>query len=314
LTVLIARRLAAMAVTLALVSVLVFVLAQLLPGDVGRTVLGPFASNAQVAAYDRSIGLDRPLAGRYLGWAGDFLTGRWGTSPVLQQAVRPYVLGALGRSTLLALVTFAIVVPVALVLGVAAASRRGSRLDRFITVGSMGVAGVPEMVSAVILTLLLGVDLHWLPVSASSDGPLPDRLYHLVLPALALAPTLAGYLARMVRATAVEVMDADYTRTAVLKGLPPGRVLLRHVTPNALGPTTAVLGVQTGWLIGGLVIVEQLFAYPGIGRELLQAVNAHDVTVIEAATLVTAILGMLANLGADLLVIAITPRLRLRRS
>jgi len=206
-----------------------------------------------------------------------------------------------------------VIVPTSIVLGVLAALRRDSLLDRFISVTSLSLTVIPEFVSGVILLVLFAVVLPWFPVTASAPpgADLLTRIYHLILPAVPLMFVEMGYIARMARAGTLEVLDMPYVRTAVLKGLPQRRVVTRHVLRNGLLSTVTVVGAQVGWLVGGLVVVEKLFNYPGIGRLMAQAATLHDVKVLEATVLVVAAIYMLSNLTADVVVAALSPRVRL---
>jgi peptide/nickel transport system permease protein len=309
---LIVRRLLLMVPTLLLVSMLVFALSEVLPGDVGRTILGPYATPAQVTALDHALGADKPIVERYGVWLGHFVTGRWGVSQVNQQPVRSEVLTALGNSLLLAALALVIIIPLSILLGVVAGLRKDGLLDRSITISTLSLTVIPEFVSGVILLVIFAVTLKWLPVTglAPAGSGLPTRLYYLILPAIPLMFIELGYIARMARVGTVEVLERPYIRTAVLKGLPSRRVVFGHVLRNAMVPTVTVIGGQIGWLIGGLVVVETLFAYPGLGQLLVLAAQQHDVLPLEAGVLVVAVIYMLANLTADVIIALLDPRLR----
>jgi peptide/nickel transport system permease protein len=300
--------------TLLLVSVLVFALSEVLPGDVGRTILGPYATPAQVTALDHKLGADKPIVERYGVWLGHFVTGRWGVSQVNQQPVRAEVMTALGNSLLLAALALVIIVPLSIFLGVFAGLRKDGLIDRAITISTLSLTVIPEFVSGVILLVIFAVTLKWLPVTglAPTGSGLPTKLYYLILPAIPLMFIELGYIARMARVGTVEVLERPYIRTAVLKGLPNRRVVFGHVLRNAMVPTVTVIGGQIGWLIGGLVVVETLFTYPGLGYTLVLSAQQHDVLVLEAGVLVVAVLYMLANLTADVIIAVLDPRLRQR--
>lgn len=307
------RRLLLMAFTLFLVSVLVFALSQVLPGDVGRVILGPYASKSQVAALDRHLGADQPLPAHYVHWLGQFVTGNWGKSYLLATPVRPLVLRRLWASVQLGLVATVVIVPFSIAAGILIGLREGGFLDRFVSTLGLSLIAIPEFVSGVILIVLLSVELKWFPVSAqfSSGASILDRLHHLFLPAIPLMFGLFGYLARMARAGTLEVVESAYFRTAVLKGLPTGRIVIRHVLRNALPPTITVTAIQVAGLVGGLVVVETLFNYPGIGNLLYTSAVGHDVPVVQAATLLIGGIIMAANLVADLSYGFLNPRVRL---
>jgi peptide/nickel transport system permease protein len=299
-------------VTLWILTVLVFVAAQVLPGDVGRRILGRDASPEAVAALNEELGTDRPIVVQYADWVGGLFRGDLGESFSLRVPVSELVFDALGNSFKLALVAFVIVVPLGIVGGVYAALWEGRFADRFITVTGLTATVVPEFVSSIILILVFGLWLELLPITAAwpeGAGPL-TQLEHLILPSLPLVLVLFGYIARMARAGTIEALDADYTRTAVLKGLPQRLVIRRHVLRNALLPTIAVVATQTGYLIGGLVVIEVIFNYQGIGRLLFQAVQAKDFPLLQSAILLVGMIYLLATLLADLAYSLLNPRIR----
>jgi peptide/nickel transport system permease protein len=296
--------------TLLLVSVLVFATVQLLPGDLGRTILGPYASEEQVAALNDSVGADDPAPVRYADWLSRFVRGDWGTSAASGQPVRPLVLDRLGNSLLLAVYALALAVPVAVGFGMLAARRRGRPLDAAVSASAVSLLAMPEFVIGTILSIVFAVELGWFPVSAAVPDGAVSFVHELTLPAAVLALALFGSLARVVRAATLDALDADYTRTAALKGLPAHTVLGRHVLPNVLPTTIAATGAHVGYLVGGIVVVETLFAYPGLGKLLLDSALAHDLAPLEACVLATAVVVMVANLAADVAASALDPRLR----
>ena len=310
---LIVRRLLLMVPTLLVVSLLIFLMAEVVPGDVGRSILGPYASPEQVAALNHKLGADLPLVERYVRWLGGFVTGDWGESPILQRPVMTVTFEALANSMLLAGIALVIIVPTSIVLGVLAALRRDSALDRSISVTSLSLTVIPEFVSGVILLVVFAVVLGWFPVTGTAPpgSDIFTRIYYLILPAIPLMFVEMGYIARMARAGTLEVLDQPYVRTATLKGLPRRRVVARHVLRNSLLPTVTVVGAQVGWLVGGLVVVERLFNYSGIGKLMADAATVHDVRVLEASVLVVAAIYMLSNLLADVVVALLNPRVRL---
>jgi peptide/nickel transport system permease protein len=309
---LIGRRLLLMIPTLILASMLIFALAEVLPGNVGRSILGQYATEEAVAALNKELGADRPLVVRYAAWAGNFVTGDWGESPVLKVPVRPTVLAALWNSMILAGFALILIIPTSIALGVFSGLRRDSALDRTITVSTLSMTVIPEFVSGVVLLYVFAVWLKWLPITAMPpDGsPFYDRLYYLILPAIPLMFLELGYIARMARVGTVQVLAMPYIRTAVLKGVPRSRVVFGHVLRNAMVPTVTVIGSQVGWLIGGLVVIETLFVYPGIGKVMVDAAQTHDVPMLEASVLMVAIIYMAANLVADIVVALLNPRIR----
>lgn len=306
------RRLALSALTLALLSVVVFAGAQVLPGDVGRAILGPLASPESVEALNHQIGADRPPVEQYLAWIGHFLTGDMGDSYIFRTPVAPFIAAALLNSLKLAAVAFVIVVPLSIAAGVYAAMHAGRWPDRVISVTGLSLTVVPEFVSSIALILVFGVWLRWLPLSAATRPGTDalEQLRHLIMPALPLVLILFGYIARMARAGTLEALDADYTRTATLKGLPQRTVILRHVLPNALLPTITVIATQIGYMVGGLVVVESLFRYQGIGSLILTAARGKDFPMLEAGILTVGAIFVVTTLAADTLYVALNPRLR----
>ncbi len=312
LTLYLLRRVLLALVTLWLLSVIVFLAGQVLPGDPGRNVLGPFASQIAVRNYDRQLGVDRPLLAQYFGWVGGLLHGNLGTSYTYHSAVAPYVIAALGNSAKLGLLALIIIIPLGIAGGVLAAVYSGRLIDRVISLTGLAASTVPEFVSGIVLILIFAVGLKVLPVQASTSpgASFGDQLDHLILPVIPLVLVLFGYIARMARAGTVEALDSDYARTATLKGLPLWTVIRRHVLRNSLLPTITVIATQTGYLIGGLVVVEQLFTYQGIGRLILNAASGKDFPMLEAGVLVIGVVYMVATLIADVLYTVLNPRLR----
>lgn len=306
------RRLILLALTLVLASLLVFALTDLLPGDVGRIVLGPFAPQDAVDRLNRELGAERPLVERYFAWIAGVLRGDWGRSYAFDTPVLPLVAERLGRSLVLAGTALALLVPLSIVAGIAAARYEGGPLDRGLTIAALALGALPEFVTGVFLILVFGLWLGALPIQAvASEGAgLLAWATHLVLPVACLSLLLFAYLFRMTRASVIEALAADYTRTAVLKGLPERTVLTRHVLRNALPPTLAVAGAQLGWLVGGLVVVETLFKYPGIGSLLHFAATNKDLPLLVGCVLAVTGVFALGNLAADLLHALLDPRLR----
>ena len=299
-------------ITLVLVSIAVFGVAEVLPGDVGRTILGPYASNEQVASLNRELGNDRPLLVRYGDWIGGFVTGDWGESQLLNAPVRSLVGERLMNSLILGGFALLLIVPISIGLGVVAALHYGKTLDRLISVTGLSLIALPEFVGGVILIVVFAVNLGWFPVSSSVPSANPaDVFRQLLLPSVPLMLVLFGYISRMARAGTVEALHSNYVRTAILKGLPRRTVIGRHVLRNSLLPTISVVFVQVGYLVGGLVVIETLFNYPGIGKLVLDSAIGHDLPVLEATVLMIALLYMLANLVADILYAVLNPRIRL---
>jgi peptide/nickel transport system permease protein len=308
----IAKRLGLAAITLWILSLIVFFAGQVLPGDPAVSILGHTAPKSALKVLDHELGVDRPLLTQYWDWVSGFVHGDMGKSYQFRAPVEPYISAGLQHSLKLAAVAFVIVVPLSILGGVVAALNVGKVPDRIITVLGLSASTVPEFVSGIVVIIVFGIWLNVLPISASwsSGASIPDQLYHLILPSIPLVLILFGYIARMARAGTVEALDSDYTRTAVLKGLPRGVVIRRHVLRNSLVPTVTVIATQTGYLIGGLVIVETLFNYQGIGLLIFNAAQAKDFPMLEAGVLMIGIVYMVATLIADFVHTWLNPRIR----
>ena len=286
--------------------------AQVLPGNVARRILGPFADQAAVEALNRDLGTDRPLLTQYWDWITSFFQGDLGSSLAYGVPVSDLVGSALGNSFKLAAFAFVMVVPLAILGGVIAALKRDRIVDRVITIGGLSLTVVPEFVTGIILILFFALWVDVFPVSARApDGSnLLTQLKYLFLPALTLVILLFGYIARITRAGTIESLEADYTRTAVLKGLPRRVVIRRHVLRNSLLPTIAVVATQGAYLLGGLVVIETLFNYPGMGRLIFTAAAQKDFPLLQSGVLIVGIAVLLATLVADLLYSLLNPRIR----
>ncbi|GAB3576094.1 ABC transporter permease [Leifsonia lichenia] len=313
---LVGRRAVQIPLVLLVVSVLVFWLVQVVPGDPGRNALGPYASADQVVAWNAAHGLDGGIVERYLRWLGGFVTGNWGTSLIYAQPASQLILGRLGNSLLLGLFAFVIMAPVAIALGAVQAYREGKRTDRTITVLLMSLSAVPEFVIGIVFLIVFAVWLGWVPVSSAADAVSADPLLHLramTLPAITLALGYLAVLVRMVRTGTLETLTSQYHRTAVLKGLKPAQVVRSHVARNALIPTISLLGIYLGTLLGGSAIVESLFGYPGLGALLVTATQKKDIVLLEAGVMVTGVISLLALLLTDVLFALVDPRIRFDR-
>lgn len=307
------KRLALAVLTLFLLSMIVFVAGQVLPGSPSRSILGNFASEEAIAQMDEQLGLNRPLPVQYWDWITDLARGDLGESYQYQAPVTTFLLPAVGRSVKLAALAFVIVVPLSIFGGVLAALHRGRWLDRVISTGGLTLVTIPQFVSGVVLIVVFAIQLQVLPVTASAPegAGIATQLRYLILPAIPLVLMLFGYIARMARASTVEALESDYARTATLKGLPPRIVLFRHVLRNSMLPTVAVIATEAGNLIGGLVVIETLFNYPGLGRLIYDAGNQKDFPMLVAGVLVIGMVYLVATLAADIVTTLLNPRLRL---
>ncbi|MCP8884721.1 ABC transporter permease [Devosia sp. XJ19-1] len=306
------QRLALIALMLLVLSGLVFFLVQLLPGDLATNILGSQATPEQYAAMRAKLGLDQPVWVRYFTWLGDFLRGEWGHSVSADQPVRDLVLTRFGNTLRLAGVALAILIPSAIVAGVLAGLNEGKWIDKIISVGGATLTVIPEFVSGIILMIVFAVWLRWFPISATapSDADFWTTVRHLILPSLPVVFVSFGYIAKMARSGTIEVLEAPYIRTATFKGLTRRQIVLRHVLRNALPPTISLSLLQASFIMGGLVVVEQLFTYPGLGKLLLDASTSHDVPTLEAAVLLAGIIVMVMTLLADLTLALLDPRVR----
>ncbi|SNB75377.1 peptide/nickel transport system permease protein [Arboricoccus pini] len=306
------KRLGLAVLTLFLLSIVVFAGCMVLPGNVARAILGPFADQRAVDALNHQLGADRPALSLYWEWITKLLHGDMGTSYTFRAPVAPFVRDALVNSLKLAALAFVIVVPLSILGGIVAALFAGRWPDKLISLTSLSLTVIPEFVSSIALLLIFAIWLRWLPLSASfpADAGALTQIYYLLLPCLPLVIVLFGYFARMTRAGVVEAMASDYTRTAILKGLPRRTVIIRHVLRNALLPTITVIASQTSYLIGGLVVVEGLFRYQGIGSLILTAARGKDFPMLQGGILTIGALFIAAVLIADLIFLLVNPRTR----
>ena len=304
------KRLGLALITLWLLSVIVFLLGQILPADPGRSILGPLAAPSAVHVLDHQLGVDKPVLTQYWNWISNFP----GTSYQYQAPIGPILGPALLRSLKLGIFALIILVPLGIIGGVVSALNAGKPIDRTIGIVGQSMLTVPEFVSGIVLIVVFAVELGWLPVTATapSGSSFLTQLKDLILPVIPLVMVLFGYISRMARVGTVEALDSDYARTATLKGLPRGVVVRRHALRNSLLPTITVIATQTGYLIGGLVVVEVLFRYNGIGELTFNASTQHDIPMLEACVLTIGALYMLVTLVADIGYSLLNPRIRLK--
>jgi peptide/nickel transport system permease protein len=301
---LLVRRAAALVPTLAGVVTLVFLFIHLIPGDPVDVMLGESAQSADKEALRHALGLDRPLAGQFTSFVGGLLHGDLGHSFALQAPVWRLVVGRYPATLELALAALAIAVAAALPLGIGAALRPRGWLDRLSVATALLGVSLPNFAVGPLLIIVFAIWLGWLPVSGRG-GPA-----HLVLPALTLGFGMAGLLTRMIRASILETLREDYVRTALAKGLSRRRALVIHGLRNALNPVLTVLGLQFGALLAGAIITETIFAWPGIGRLTVDAINARDYPLIQGCVLAIGVGYVLANALTDLLYAVADPRVR----
>lgn len=312
---LIALRLAFGVLILLVISVLIFSAMAFLPGDFAHAVLGQNATPETVAAFQRQIGLDRPPVERYLSWLGGVLQGDLGQSfasrPHAERHVSDIIGPRLGKTLLLAGLTAALAVPLAVGLGIATALWRDGPLDRLANGVALLAISMPEFLVAYLLILLLAVQLPLFSSLASvhPGAGLAETLPVLVLPVLTLALVIVAHIMRMTRTAIIALMATPWVQMAQLKGLSPARIILRHALPNAWAPIANVIAFNIAYLIVGVVIVEVVFVYPGIGQVLVDAVRNRDIPVVQACTLIFAATYIVLNLIADIVAIVTNPRL-----
>jgi peptide/nickel transport system permease protein len=308
------RRGSTLVITMLTLSILVFLLSEVVPIDPIVRILGRESTPEARAVLAEQMGLNLPLPERYVHWMTQFVQGDWGKSYSFGTQIYPLVQRRLANSLTLASMAMALIVPVSLVLGVIAGLYESRWPDRLISIGSLLTVSVPDFVIGLLLIIVFSWWLKILPGDSSLRGDTIDLSKHLpklILPALTASLVLIGYIARVTRVSMIEVMEAPYIRTAILKGLPYRAVVLRHALRNALIAPVAVITTQVAWLVGGLIVIERLFNFPGLGDLFASAALKNDLPMIEAAAMVTVVLVVLSQALADLLFVALNPRIRL---
>lgn len=307
-------RMALSLLSLVLLSIIVFLVVQVMPGDVGRRILGPLADQRSVDALNESLGVNRPLLVQYSDWAGHFVRGDLGTSYVYREPVGPFVARALGNSALLALFGLTIALFASVPLGLLAARSQDGWSGGAIRIAAVVATAIPEFVIGVVLLIIFGVMLGIFPTSAqvSDNASFINRIWALVLPATTVSLALSGYLIRMIRAGAREVYLSDHVRYARTLGSSETDILLRNVLRNSIVPVIPVIATQVGYLIGSLTVVELLFNYDGIGLLILKASQKLDLPIMMSSVLMSGVVFMASILIGDALVHGLDPRRRLR--
>jgi peptide/nickel transport system permease protein len=295
-------------------SVLIFAIVHILPGNVAYTILGEFATKEAVAQLEEKLGLHDPLLLQYWHWLDGMLHGNFGDSLVMSRPAAGLIADALGRSALLAVLSFVLVATGGIALGLHAATHRGRLSDRVMTLAQFVLIAIPEFFWGIVAVLVFAAWLHWLP--ATGYAPLAEAGFlswaaHLVMPVLVLSFGLLAHVSRLTRSSMLEVLGSRFVLAARARGLPERRVLWRHAVPNALLPAITVLAIDAGLLIGGIVVTETVFAFPGLGRMLVFAIEHHDLPLLQAGMMVVTAIYALANLAAELLYAALNPRIRL---
>jgi len=307
------RRVALGILTLFLVSVLVFAATQALPGDTARAILGRSATPERLKELRIRLGLDQPATTQYVKWLGHIVKGDLGDSLVAQEPVMTLLGNRIMNSAALVLVAALISIPISILIGSLSGLMRDRWFDSTVSLGSLGLAALPEFVIGILLIMLLATQVFKIFPAVSRVNPgesIWSQMNMLILPALTLILAVAPYIIRILRASMIEVLESEYVQMARLKGMPESIVLRRHALPNAMIPAIQVIALNLAWLAGGVVVVEYLFNYPGIGSGLVDAVANRDVPVIQAIVLLIASLYVGFNLIADILTILVSPRLR----
>ncbi|MEZ5826376.1 MAG: ABC transporter permease [Geminicoccaceae bacterium] len=297
--------------TLFVVSLIIFLGVELLPGDIAQEILGQSATPETVAALRREMGLDLPAHERYLSWLGGMVQGDFGVSLANKREISELISVRLWNTLFLAGLTAIVAVPIALGLGILAALYRNSLFDRAVNVFTLSSISFPEFFVAYILILFLSVNLGWFPSisNVSPDTPFLERVYRSVLPALTLTLVIVAHMMRMTRAAIINLLASPYIEMARLKGLPPRRVIVKHAVPNALAPIINVVALNLAYLVVGVVVVEVVFVYPGLGQLIVDSVSKRDLPVVQACALIFAVTYILLNLLADILSTVTNPRL-----
>ena len=300
------------AVTVAIVSAIIFLGVELLPGDACTAFLERDAKGQMLENCRKDFGLDRPALTRYFEWAGNALQGDLGMSASGRKSIAELVGHRMKNSLLLAAVSLSVGVPMAIFLGVITGLWRDRPIDLFFSTAAILAMTIPEFVSATVLILIFSVWLGWLPgiIVTSASAPASAFFPEILLPVFVLAMVMMAHILRMVRSSVIEVMAGDYIQMATLKGVPYWRIVFSHALPNALLPAINVVALTIAWLLGGVVVIEVVFNYPGLGRMMIDAISDRDLPVVQAIALIVASVYVGVNLTADILTMVANPRLR----
>lgn len=309
---LITKRLGAAALTLLLVSIVVFSITSLLPGDAAEESLGQSATPEAIAALRTELGLDQPAHLRYGRWLIGMLSGNPGQSLANNLPVSELISARLPKSLLLAGAAALVSVPIALLIGILAAMYRGSRLDRTLSVLTLSMVAVPEFLVATIAVLIFAVKLQWLPALsfAPDDASLGEFLRAYAMPVMTLSFVIVAQMARMTRAAVIDQLGQSYVEMAILKGVRPARVVLAHALPNAIGPIANAVALSLSYLLGGAIIVETIFNYPGIASLMVDAVTSRDMPLLQTCAMIFCCAYLALVLLADVCAIVSNPKLR----
>ena len=298
--------------TLLAISIIIFGAVEMLPGDIAEAVLGQGATVENVAAMREQLGLDRPAVVRYFEWLGGAVTGDFGQSLVTQQPVSSTIAERLSNTLFLALYAAVIAVPIAIFLGILTALWRNTLFDRVANVSTLTSISSPEFFLGYVLILFLSVNTGWFPAIAkiSPDMSLLEKLERMFLPALTMVLVVVAHMMRMTRSAIINLLASPYIEMARLKGVPNWRIIVHHALPNAWAPIINVIALNLAYLVTGVVLVEVVFVFPGIGQMLVDSVTKRDFPVVQACCLIFASTFILLNLAADIGAILTNPRLR----
>lgn len=313
---LILRRLMLGFMTLVLVSGIIFVAVEALPGDACTAYLGRYAQGTRLENCIRDFDLDRPALERYTDWITGAVQGDLGISMKRNKPISDIVGTRLRNTAVLGVVASIIGIPIAILLGIIAGLWRDKAVDLWVSTTAIFAMTIPEFVSATLLILIFAIWLGWLPgiVTTRPDAPILDFLSDIMLPIITLAFVLTAHILRMVRTSVIDVMASDYVQMARLKGVPYWRMVFRHVLPNALLPTINLVALTIAWMLGGVVVIEVVFNYPGLGRLTVDAVSDRDLALVQSIALILATIYVGLNLFADLMTLVVNPRLRTMRT
>jgi peptide/nickel transport system permease protein len=298
--------------TLLAISLITFAATDALGIDVARKALGREVSPAQLHAFNVEHGLNRPAPVRYLAWLGNFVRGDWGTSPLTGEPIRPIIVPRFEHTLILAVLSLLLALPISLAIGIWLAKRARTKKDLYSSIATVALASIPVFGIGIVLVLVFAVNLGWAPVdsTAITFGTTKEKIEAYILPTATLVLSLLPHFIRMTRAAVRETLTAPYAQAAVLRGLPRRTVTWRHLMPNAAGPIVNVVALEIMWLVGGVILVENVFGFPGLGALLVDAIEAGDLISVQAIAILTGVMFITISLAADLFVLALNPRLR----
>ena len=294
------------------VSVFIFVVTQILPGDAAQIRLGQFATPEALRAIRIELGLDKPLLNQYLSWAIKILTGDLGISSAGSATVSSLIAGRIGNTVFMTVAVTCIAVPLSIFLGLTSAIHAGGKLDRVITSTSLGFIALPDFMIGIVLILIFAVQFDLVPAVSylGADADFWDKLYALCLPIVTLVVVVSAQMIRMIRAGILNVMSLPYIEMAILKGVPKRRIILRHALPNAIGPVVNVIALNLAYLVSGVVVVETIFSYPGLAKLMVDGVQSRDMALVQACSMIFCTTYIVLILIADVASFISNPRLR----